>query len=78
MMWRLRVVEMIRDLLNFPYPTICRHDVALRLIGLLELEGVPAEALEKLAHHTVQANDELATEEVKRLIKLHKNTTTDQ
>lgn len=35
------VLTIVKNLLRFPFPQICRHSVALDLLGALEAEGYP-------------------------------------
>lgn len=50
-----RLWEMVFNMVNFPYPQICRHSVACDLLSLLEETGdiVP----DRLAAAVVQAQD---------------------
>lgn len=54
------VLEMIRGLLNFPAPTVCRHYVMCNLLSLMEKRGFPGEELRALAEAVVDADDETA------------------
>lgn len=49
---------MIRRLLSFPFPTICRHSVALDLLSLLEEHGYKVDP--ELIAATSRADDTLA------------------
>jgi hypothetical protein len=49
------VVKIIRGLLRFPYPQICRHSVALDLLSLLEASGAPIS--QELADAVVCSDD---------------------
>ena len=37
------VINMVRRLLNFPYPQVCRHLVAAELLGALKENGCPVD-----------------------------------
>ena len=61
-----QIYGMIRGLLNFPYPQICRHAVALDLLNLLEQNGATLNS--DMVIHIVQADDEKALALVERLV----------
>jgi hypothetical protein len=35
------LVQEVRNMLNFPFPSICRHTVALDMLSILEKHGYP-------------------------------------
>lgn len=49
---------MIDRLLTFPFPQICRHNVACTLLDILERHGYPVST--ELAGAVVRAEDEIA------------------
>lgn len=49
------LVTAIRQLLGFPFPTICRHSVAADLLAILEDHGAPVS--EELAGAVIRAED---------------------
>lgn len=63
-----KVFEIIRNLLGFPYPQICRHLVALDLLSLLIEHGVNVD--ENLIKAVVSCDDIEALE----LLSKHKGT----
>ena len=52
------IYKLIKQMLGFPFPQICRHDVACRLISLLEERGYPID--EEFVKAVVAADDETA------------------
>ncbi len=52
------VLAFVQRLLEFPYPTICRHKVAADLLSLLEEAGYPLS--QELARAVVFAHDDEA------------------
>jgi hypothetical protein len=52
----LTVLELMRKLINFPRPEICKHSVVCDLLSALEAEGMPVS--EDLAGAVVNADDE--------------------
>lgn len=59
------VLKMIRNLMKFPFPQICRHAVALDLISILEEKGWnPPNDLVKAV---TRAWDDIALEELAKL-----------
>jgi len=61
------IFELIKGLLNFPYPQVCRHMVMGDLIWLLEKKGFPAERLGRLAKAVVEADDFTAMQHLEEL-----------
>jgi hypothetical protein len=55
-----KLLRMVRRLLEFPYPQICRHSVACDLLSLLEEHGYPV--TDGLAAAVVRADDGKALE----------------
>jgi hypothetical protein len=55
-----KLLRMVRRLLEFPYPQICRHSVACDLLSLLEEHGYPV--TDALAAAVVRADDGKALE----------------
>jgi hypothetical protein len=49
------LLKAVRNLLNFPYPQVCRHLIALELLSILEQHGTPIAP--ELATAVCQAND---------------------
>jgi hypothetical protein len=52
------ILNMVRNLMKFRYPQICRHLVAADLLSLLDSKGASVSA--DLADAVVNANDEEA------------------
>lgn len=52
------VLKMVENLMKFPYPTICRHAIALDLLGALEFAGYELNA--ELANAVCSAHDDEA------------------
>lgn len=53
-----RILEYVRQLLQHPYPLICRHAVASDLLSLLEEQGYAVS--DELAGAVVRADDRVA------------------
>ena len=60
------ILEMIKGLLIFPHPQICRHYVAANLLSLLEKRGWKCS--NEFAKAVVDADDETAIRITDRLI----------
>lgn len=54
---------MVRNLLEFPYPHVCRHLVADTILDILEQNGV--QCPEGLREDVVKAKDAVALEKLK-------------
>ena len=56
------IYQLIRRVINFPYPQVCKHLVAGALLELLETHGgthfMTSEELQTLAKAIVQADDD--------------------
>ncbi len=54
------LVKAINNLLHLPFPTICRHSVALDLLQILEAHGADLSQFSTLVQAVVKADDETA------------------
>lgn len=59
--------RLIEALVEFPYGQICKHYVALQVVGLLEVRGLAKD--KDLAKALCQADDETALELLKERFK---------
>ena len=55
-----QVMKMLRGLMKFPYPQICRHSVALDIMSCMEENGRMLPNWKELVTTVVQANDDEA------------------
>ena len=62
------IYPMIRRLLRFPFPQICRHFMALNLLSLLEQKGMVISVA--LAKAIMEGDDETALIELEKLEKI--------
>ncbi len=71
-----QIFGMIKRLLSFPYPTICRHSVAADLLSLLEESGEEiTDSFAELAKHIIEAQDQEALHYLSQIQGAHDNAT---
>ena len=58
MVTEAKILDLVKRLLNFPEPKICRHYVAANLLNILEESGYPIS--QELAGAVVNADDDYA------------------
>lgn len=59
------VLKLVKDMMSYPFPQICRHDVALRLMDALQRKGWKAP--DDLCRAVVKCQDD----EALRLLERH-------
>lgn len=63
------LLEMARNVVQFPFATICVHSVAADLLSVLEQHGLPPDAdFKAAAKHVVNAHDVEAVAALDRMI----------
>lgn len=62
----LDIYELIKHLIEFPYPQICRHSVACDLLSLLEKKGCKIN--KELARSIVYAEDDISHKIVEEIL----------
>lgn len=61
------ILEVVKKLIEFPYPQVCRHYVAANLLDLLERKGYSLSS--SLAKSVVKCDDERALLEIETILK---------
>jgi hypothetical protein len=62
------IFKQVSQIINFPYPMICKHFIAANLLSMLEECGYPAtEQFKALATHIVRAEDDAATNAIAQM-----------